>query len=178
MCLAFVVSLYLRDLKILVEEMIISNFKDEEKSLLRRILVVRFVANVIDTYKKHGVTSVLLRILKYMFGLAVDKYDSSSSTLFNDVPKLMVICLLYVLIKYAGVPNTLLVFSIFLCIDMIFKSIGWLFLHIFNSFGWIVKSDSLSTKESKNFRSAISTLISSGVIYGMIFFLFILVVVL
>jgi hypothetical protein len=55
MFMALVCSSYLREVKVMVEESII-NFED--KSLLRRILIVRFLVTVYNTYRRNGFKSI------------------------------------------------------------------------------------------------------------------------
>jgi hypothetical protein len=91
MCLALVCSLYLRDLKSLIESVLFKNINDPNRSLLRKIYIVRFFIRLYKTYTTKGFISVLYESFNYIINLIFLKIDSKSSTLFNDVPKIMAI---------------------------------------------------------------------------------------
>jgi hypothetical protein len=96
------------------------------------------------------------------------KFSSSSTTLFNDVPKIMSICLLYISIKYCGLYITMLLFITFLLADMAFKILAWLAVKMINNFGWIVQAGKANKKEKKKFRGAVSSFISVSVTFGLL----------
>lgn len=155
--MAFVCSLYLRELKTLIEDTLTNTMTNREKSLLRRILIVRFLVNVYKVYFSEGFFAVLQRIFGYIFKLIWRKFDHESSTIFNDVPKLMTACGLYISLKYFGLPISLLIFAIFLLVDMVVKSIGWVTLKILNNTGMITQSNRLNRNESLKFKKIISS---------------------
>jgi hypothetical protein len=96
------------------------------------------------------------------------KFSSSSTTLFNDVPKIMSICLLYISIKYCGLYTTMLIFITFLLADMAFKILAWVAVKMINNFGWIVQAGKANKKEKKKFRGAVSSFISVSVTFGLL----------
>lgn len=75
MSVAFIFSLYLRDLKILIENSITDSVMNTEKSLVRRIFIVRWVVNVYSTYKKAGVLSVIKKTFEYLVSFITDNYS-------------------------------------------------------------------------------------------------------
>ena len=58
MCLAFVCSLYLRDLKFVIEKILSDNINDPNKSLINRIILVRFFVNIYKIYNSNGCSKV------------------------------------------------------------------------------------------------------------------------
>lgn len=77
MSVAFIFSLYLRDLKILIENSITDSVMNTEKSLVRRIFIVRWVVNVYSTYKKAGVLSVIKKTFEYLVSFITDNYSKN-----------------------------------------------------------------------------------------------------
>ena len=59
------------------------------KSFLRRIFVFRFIINVCKIYNNEGAMKVIQRICEYLFSFVTDKYSSESSTVYNDIPKIL-----------------------------------------------------------------------------------------
>ncbi|CAI2358954.1 unnamed protein product [Moneuplotes crassus] len=131
MLLAFVTSLYLRDVKLTIQKSISQNLASNEKSLLMKILMVRFIMSTYKNYKIGGLKGILSEICAYIFNFVTSNFDRRSSTLFNDVPKIMTICALYILLRYFGIKVTLLIFIIFLGIDLALKSLAWLIMIAF-----------------------------------------------
>ena len=163
--LAFVFWLYLRDLKILVEETLTNSICNSKWSPLRRILVVRFVINVYKAYTKDGCTFVLCEIFIYLKSLVVNKFDSKSSTFFSDVPKILTICGIYISLRYVRGPYSLLIFAFFLLVDMVFKFIMWVILKMLEGFGLIKRVGSSYNVEISR---SMSNIISYWVILGML----------
>lgn len=55
-------------------------------------------------------------------------------------------CIIYIGLKFLGWEISLIIFGVFLVIDVVVKSIGWLIVILLNIFGFIVKFNSKSKK--------------------------------
>ena len=113
---------------------------------------MRFSVNVYKVYFGEGLLPVIRKIFGYLYELVMKKFDGESSTIFNDVSKLMTLCGLYISITYFGLPFSFLIFAIFLLVDMVVKLIGWITLIILNHTGMITQSNSIDLKESLRFK--------------------------
>ena len=164
--LAFVFSLYLRDLKALVEKTLANTIGWSDKSLLRKILIVRFIINVCKAYRKVGIKYVFTEILLYLKNLIFDKFDSNSKSFFSDVPKIMTIWGVYILLRYVGGPYSLLIFAIFLLVDLVLKFLIWSIRNIFKCIGFIKGEENYN--RSYQIGKTASTTISYWVIFGML----------
>ena len=88
-----------------------------------------------------------------MKSLVVNNFDSKSSTFFSEIPKIMTICEIYISLRYVGGPYSLLIFAIFLLIDLVFKFIMWVILNMLEGFGLIERVGSTYNVEISGFMS-------------------------
>jgi predicted PurR-regulated permease PerM len=141
------------------------NINDPNRSLLRKIYIVRFFIRLYKTYTTKGFISVLYESFNYIINLIFLKIDSKSSTLFNDVPKIMAIWGIYISYCYIGGKNSILIFGLFLGIDFAYKFIIWVIIKIFNKTNMLIECGDDRTPDKLN--KTLSSIISYSLIIGM-----------